>query len=137
MTVLVWLHLLGAAIWLGGLLTLGLTVVVAVRALPRAEFRVYVRRAGWAFAGLSGAAWLLIGVSGLVMAGRLGWPALIRVKTALAAALLVATLAHVLTGRRAGSRLATVTSRALAFLVFAGTLAVFWLGVLAAEQTAA
>lgn len=132
MAILVWLHLLGAAIWLGGLVTLALTVLVALRALPRPLFRTLVRQAGWAFAGLSAVAWLLIGVSGLLMAGQLGWPALVRIKTALAGALLVATLLHVVTGRLTASRSATVTSRALALLVLAGTLAIFWLGVQAA-----
>jgi hypothetical protein len=95
-------------------------------------FRTLVRQAGWAFAGLSTVAWLLIGGSGLLMAGRLGWPALVRLKTALAGAVLVATLLHVATGRLTASRLAAVTSRGLALLVFAGTLAIFWLGVQAA-----
>jgi putative copper export protein len=53
MTVLVWLHVVGAAIWLGGLVTLATTVVVALRTLPRELFRAFVRRAGWAFAALS------------------------------------------------------------------------------------
>jgi len=132
MAVLVWLHLVGAALWLGGLVTLAAAVLVALRTLPRELFRAYVRRAGWAFAVVSAAAWLLIGTSGLLMAGRAGWPAPVRVKTAVAVAVLAATVLHVLTGRRTASRLAVVTSRTLALLVFAGTLAIFWLGVQAA-----
>ncbi|HYW24912.1 MAG TPA: hypothetical protein VE953_12160 [Terriglobales bacterium] len=132
MAVLVWLHLIGAALWLGGLVTLALTVVVALRALPRPAFRGFVRQAAWAFAGLSGVAWLLIGASGLLLAGQLGWPAPVRIKTALAGAVLAATVAHVLTGRHTDSRLAALTSRTLALLVFVGTLAIFWLGVEAA-----
>lgn len=132
MAVLVWLHLVGAALWLGGLVTLAVVVVVALRALPRELFRVFVRRAGWAFAGLSALAWLLIAVSGLLMAGQLGWPPLIRLKTVLGAALLAATALHVATGRLTSSRLAVVTSRTLALAVFGGTLLIFWLGVQAA-----
>jgi hypothetical protein len=133
MPILVWLHLIGASIWLGGLVMLALTVLVALRTLPRDQFRVLVRRAGWAFAGLSAMAWLLIGVSGLLLAGRLGWPDLVRAKTGLGAALLVATALHVATGRLTASRPAMAASRALAVLVLLGTLAAFWLGVEVAQ----
>lgn len=133
MTVLIWLHLLGAALWLGGLVTLAIAVLVALRTLPSELFRTFVRRAGWAFAGLSALAWLLIGVSGVLIAGRLGWSAPVRVKTAVAAAMLAAAVLHVLTGRVMTSRLAMVTSRAFALAVLAGTLAIFWLGVQAAQ----
>jgi len=129
MTVLVLLHLAGASLWLGGLVTLALAVVVALRALPRESFRPFVRQAGWAFAGLSAVSWLLIGVSGALMGDRLGWPAPVQTKAALGAAVLVAAALHVVTGRLTASRAAVLTSRALAALVFAGTLVVFWLGV--------
>jgi hypothetical protein len=56
----------------------------------------------------------------------------VRIKTVLGATLLAATVLHVVTGRMTASRLATVTSRTLALLVFVGTLAIFWLGVQAA-----
>ena len=98
MAVLVMLHLVGAALWLGGLVTLAVAVLVALRTLPSATFRAFVRRAGWAFAGQSTVAWLLIAVSGLLMAGRLGWPAPVRVKTALGGGLVAATALHVVTG---------------------------------------
>src|SRR5215469_3263944 len=122
MAVLVMLHLVGAALWLGGLVTLAVAVLVALRTLPSATFRAFVRRAGWAFAGQSTVAWLL-------MAGRLGWPAPVRVKTALGGALVAATALHVVTGRLTAWRPAVMASRALALLVFGGTLAAFWLGV--------
>ena len=130
---LVWLHLVGAALWLGGLVMLAVTVVVALRTLPRELFPAFVRRAGWAFAVLSAVAWLLIGVSGIVLAGQAGWPAVVRVKTILGAAILVATAVHVVTGRLTASRAAIMTSRTLAPLVFLGTLAIYWLGVQAAS----
>ena len=129
MAVLLWLHLVGAALWLGGLATLATAVLVALRTLPSEMFRVFVRHAGWAFAGLSALAWLLIAVSGLLMAGRLRWPELVRIKTAVAGALLAATALHVVTGRIPASPLAAATSRALAVLIFGGTLVIFWLGV--------
>lgn len=132
MAVLTWLHLLGAALWLGGLVTLAVVVLVALRTLPRDQFRALIRRAGWAFAILSAVAWVLIGASGLALAFQLGWPDVVRAKTVLAAAVLVATALHVALGRMTASRAAVSTSRALALLVFVGTLAIFWLGVQAA-----
>lgn len=132
MAVLLWLHLVGAALWLGGLVALAMAVLVALRTLPSEMFRVFARHAGWAFAGLSALAWLLIALSGLLMAGHLGWPALVRIKTAIAGAVLAATALHVVTGRMPTSRLAVATSRALAVLIFGGTLVIFWLGVEAA-----
>lgn len=131
--VLVWLHLVGAALWLGGLVTLATAVLVALRTLPGELFRAFVRRAGWAFAVLSAAAWLLIGVSGILLAGQAGWPPLVRAKTGLGAAILAAVALHVVTGRLTTSPPAIVTSRALALAVFLGTLAIFWLGVQAAS----
>lgn len=133
MAALIWLHLVGAALWLGGLVTLAVTVVVALRTLPRELFRGFVRQVGWAFAALSALAWLLIGVSGILMAGRAGWPEVVRVKTFLGVAILAASALHVVTGRLTTSPPAIVTSRALALAVFVGTLAIFWLGVQAAS----
>ncbi len=127
MTFLVWLHLVGSATWLGGLVTLGAGVLIAARSLPRPSFREFVRQLGWAFASVSLVAWLLIGVSGLLMAFRLHWPRLLEIKTALAGAVLVAAALHVLTSRW-GARLALIISRVLALLVLAGSLAIFWLG---------
>jgi len=42
MAVLLWLHLVGAALWLGGLVALAMAVLVAPRTLPCAMFRVFV-----------------------------------------------------------------------------------------------
>jgi hypothetical protein len=130
---LIWFHLVGAALWLGGLVTLAATVLVALRTLPREQFRAFVRRAGWAFAALSAVAWLLIGVSGVILAEQRAWPAVVRDKAVLGAAILLAAVAHVVTGRLTTSRVAIVTSRTLALLVFLGTLAIYWLGVQAAS----
>ena len=122
-------HLLGAAVWLGGLVTLAVVVLVAYRGLDRQAFRVLVRRAGWAFAALSVAAWLLLAASGLTLAVRHGWPALAIVKTVLGAVVLLAAAAHVFTGRRRDSKPLVMLSRTLSVLIFAATLALFWLGV--------
>ncbi|MBO0686237.1 MAG: hypothetical protein J2P45_24070 [Candidatus Dormibacteraeota bacterium] len=135
MGALVWLHLVGAGLWLGGLATLAVVILTALRTLPRESFRLLVRRVGWTFAALSAVSWLLIGASGLALAVRLGWPSLVVLKTAVGAALLLASGLHVLTGRLTASRPAVTVSRGLAVLVFAGTLWIFWLGVQVAEAT--
>jgi hypothetical protein len=63
------------------------------------------------------------------MAAGLQWPELAVAKTELGGAILVARALHVVTGRPTHSRTALMTSRALAMLIFAATLAIFWLGV--------
>jgi uncharacterized membrane protein len=123
------IHLIGAAVWLGGLVTLAAVILVAYRTLERAAFRLLVRRAGWAFAFLSAGAWVLLAASGLALAFRHGWPQLAVVKAALGGAVVLAAGAHVLTGRRRDSRAWTMVSRTLSLLIFAATLALFWLGV--------
>jgi uncharacterized membrane protein len=123
------LHLLGAAVWLGGLVTLAVVVVVAYRSLERDAFRLLVRRAGWAFAGLSLAAWLLLAASGLALAFGHGWPPLAVAKAILGGGVILAAVAHVFTGRRRDSRPLVLVSRTLSLLIFAATLTLFWLGV--------
>jgi len=53
MAVLGWLHLVGAALWVGALITLAMAVLVAVLTMPRELFRSFMRHAGWAFAAVS------------------------------------------------------------------------------------
>ena len=129
MDFLVWLHLVGAALWLGGLVTLAVAVLVAFRTLPREAARTYVRSAGRAFAALSAFAWLLLAVSGLTFAARRGWPQLVLEKIGLAVVVLLATAAHTLLGMRTSSRASVMTSRVLSALIFLGTLYLFWMGV--------
>jgi putative copper export protein len=126
---LLWVHLLGAALWLGGLVTLALAVVLAFRTLPREHARAYVRSAGRAFAALSAVAWLLLAVSGLPFAAQRHWPQLVLEKVGLAVVVLLATVVHTLLGMRTASRPAVLASRALSVLIFAGTLYLFWMGV--------
>lgn len=129
MDFLVWLHVVGAALWLGGLVTLAVAVLVAFRSLPREQARLFVRNAGRAFAIVSVVAWILLAVSGLTFASQRHWPQLVVEKIGLAAAVVVATVAHTLLGRQAASRAAVMVSRALSVLILAGTLYLFWMGV--------
>ena len=77
MDFLVWLHVVGAALWLGGLVTLAVAVLVAFRSLPREQARLFVRNAGRAFAIVSVVAWILLAVSGLTFASQRHWPQLV------------------------------------------------------------
>ena len=129
MSILVWLHLIGAGIWLGGLVGVTMAVVVGSRTLPREFFQRFVRTLGWAFAGLSVLAWLLIAIPGLLMAAALRWPELSVAKTAFGAGILLASGLHLATARLTASRVAVIASRALALGIFLSTLVVFWLGV--------
>jgi hypothetical protein len=129
MRVLLWLHLIGASLWLGGLATLAIAVVVGSRTLARNLFQQFVRKVGWTFAGLSALAWLLIGVPGVAMAVTLHWPQLAVAKSELGVGIVLLSAAHVATARLTSSPLARIASRALALVIFAATLSVFWLGV--------
>lgn len=120
-----YLHLIGAAIWLGGLVWLGLGTVVAGRALPREQFRVLARRNGWAFARLSAAAWVLLISTGLGFAFQRGWPGLAVLKVVLSALVLLTAALHIAVARRG----ATTLSRVLSALPLLGTLGLFWIGV--------
>lgn len=108
---------------------LGIALVAAHRTLDPDHFRAFIRRAGRIFGGVSIAAWVVIAASGLGMASQRGWSRLLVDKTELAGLVVVMTVAHVVLGRRTGSRPAIVTSRVLGLLVLAGTLGVYWMGV--------
>lgn len=130
--VLDFLHLLGAALWLGGLATLAVVLVVARSSLDQPAFRLLARRAGRAFAGLSALAWALLAGSGLALGFHRGWPGVVVLKLGLGAGVILAAVVHSLAGMRTGSRAAVGISRALSALIFAATLVLFWLGVRAA-----
>jgi putative copper export protein len=129
MDVLLLLHLVAAATWLGGLLMLGVGVLVVFRTLPREQARPLVARLGRAFAVVAAVAWVIVGASGLALAASRGWSQLLVGKTVLAVLIVLASAAHVVTGRRTDSRPLIVTSRALAAFILAGTVAVFYLGI--------
>ena len=137
------LHLLGAALWLGGLATLLLAVLAGIRSLDRESFRLFIRTAGRAFAAVSAVAWLDLAVTGALLGrshlhssdaltGTL-FGRTLTAKICLAAVALVAAALHTWTGRMAGRRPVAV-SRALAGISFAATLGVFWLSATLAEM---
>ena len=129
----VFVHLLGAALWLGGLVFLAALVLVSYRSLEREQFRAVARLAGRTFAGVSVLAGLLLAVSGLVLGGDLGWSRLVLDKLGLGIALVVVTGLHALTGRRTDSLPLVMTSRALALVIFLVTLLAFARGVRMAD----
>jgi hypothetical protein len=124
-----YLHLIGAATWLGGLVWLAFSTVIAARTLPREQFRLLVRRLGRAFGVMSLAAWLLIGATGFGFAIQRGWPRLAIAKAGLGALVLAAAAAHVATGMRAGSPVALAISRTLSVFMFVATLVLYWIGL--------
>lgn len=64
-TLLRFAHLLGVAVWLGGMLVVGAVVIPAVRAgADRVAARALVTRVARRFAAWGGAGWLLILVTG-------------------------------------------------------------------------
>jgi len=74
-TVLVFLHILGAVIWAGGLIFVGLLAVGARRTLPERERTELLRFVGNGFLVLAGLAALLLGLSGNLLVEDLfgGW----------------------------------------------------------------
>ena len=134
------IHLVAAAFWLGGMIVLAIVAVIAVRTLDRSTFRGLMSRTGRAFAVASVAAWTLIAISGAAMA----WPRLsftlgalastsfghlLQAKTGLAVLAVILTAVHTVAGRRTDSRMALIASRVISPLLFAVTLAIFWLAV--------
>ena len=86
-----YLHLLGAAIWVGGLITIGVTVS-AVRSVTddRAVLGAIARR----FAVLSWVAMAVLVVTGLIQAGDYGWGGLLLVKVSLVLASIILSIWH-------------------------------------------
>ena len=134
------IHLVAAAFWLGGMISLAIVAVIAARTLDRPTFRRFMARAGRSFAVASVIAWLLIAVSGAAMAWprlgyslaalpRTGFGRLLEAKTGLALAAVALTAAHTVAGRRTGSRAAIVASRAISPLLFLVTFGIFWFAV--------
>jgi putative copper export protein len=152
-TLVVFLHLLGAAIWVGGLVFLGLAAGVARTAIPEAERIEFFRTLGRRFALLAAGAALLLAITGVALVddrfggiGDLGQPGggLVVAKTAIFAAVVALAGLHFLwlgprTGRLrrralagdagAGAELrrARPAGAAVQVAMLAGTLAVLYL----------
>jgi putative copper export protein len=121
--VVLWLHLLAAGFWLGGLVFLAL-VVIALRG-DRDLLRSVIGPVGRAFGYGAIVAWILLGATGLVLSDG-DWSPTLLTKTGLAALAVVSGAAHVVTGRSKERSLLTV-SRSMAGVTFLATLAVFLL----------
>ncbi len=97
-----WIHLLAAAIWTGGLITLAVTVVALRKA--GAE-RSQLQAAARAFGYLSWTALAVAVATGLYQLSQLGWPwGRIGIKVTLVAFSAALALFHQLTARRTSPR---------------------------------
>ena len=133
--VLLFLHLVAAAFWLGGLILLAVVVVVGLRTLDREAFRRLIRGTGRAFAVGSAFAWALLALTGFLLARQhldsvaqlttTSFGRRLTVKIGLAGIALVAAAAHTITGR-SRSRPVLVASRVLALVTFLATVAVYY-----------
>jgi copper resistance protein D len=100
---MVFLHILGAAIWTGGLIFVGLAAGVSRRTLPEAVRIEFFRSLGFGFLVLAGVAAALLALSGNVLVDDFGgweavddtdWGALIIWKTVIFAIVLALALVH-------------------------------------------
>ena len=134
-----WLHVVAAGIWLGGLVLLAVVAVVGLRRLERDAFRRLLAGVGRSFGVLSGLVWLLLAISGFALARarvasfadlpRTPAGRLVETKVSLSVLVIAAAAVHTVLGRRTESRSAIIVSRALAILIFAATLVLYYLGV--------
>lgn len=133
-----WLHLVAAGFWLGGLIMLAIVTMSAVRSIDRATFRMLIRRVGRAFLVGSVIAWILLAISGTIMANSrirsvdalfgTAYGRTLGLKTVLFLVVIVATLVHTIAGGRS-SPTAVRTSRLLSPVILLLTLAIFYLAV--------
>lgn len=128
-------HLFAAAYWLGGLIMLALVVGVGLRVLDREQLRLLLVPLARSFAWGAAGAWLVLLLSGYLLASRrlTSFDALsstaygrrLGLKLVLVVLTLSATLLHVVLGR-SRSRRALRVSRAMASVAFLLTAAVFF-----------
>jgi putative copper resistance protein D len=102
---MVFLHILGAAIWTGGLIFVGVVAVVSRRTLPEATRIEFFRSLGFGFLVLAGIAAALLALSGNLLVDDFGgweavgdtdWGELILWKTAIFAVVIALALIHAL-----------------------------------------
>lgn len=132
---LLFLHLLAAAFWLGGLLLLPVVVFEGRRTLEREPFQRLLRATGRAFSLGSILAWATLGITGYLLARQhlrgiedlssTAFGQRLSLKIALAAGALMAALLHTATAR-ARSRALLMFSRVLAGATLLLTLGVVY-----------
>lgn len=132
------IHLVAAAYWLGGLITLAVVAVVARRSVDDATFRPLMARVGRAFLLGSLIAGAAIAVSGVAMAAThlhsladvrsTEWGRTLETKTSLAILLVAVAGLHSFAGSRP-SRRWIVASRVLSPAMVVVTLVVFFLAI--------
>ena len=131
------IHLVAAAYWLGGLLTLAIVAVAARRRLEAGAFAAVMASAGRTFMWGALVAGLLLAVSGVAMASaHLGsaadltssaWGRTLLEKTGLVAIAVALTATHSVAGARATSRSWRIASRVLSPAILAVTLGIFYM----------
>lgn len=127
-----WLHLLAAAVWVGGNLAMALAVQPALRAALTPESRMAVyREIGRRFSAVQWACWAVLLTTGLhklwvlyAVPGAFGgaFGAILAAKLCLVSAMVALSLLH---GLRWGPRMLSLTPRDPAFAATAGRMA-FW-----------
>lgn len=96
MRVVYYLHLLGATVWIGGLITLGVTMSAARGAnADRIVIATIARR----FGVLSATAMGLLVLTGLIQASSYGWSGTLLIKVSLVLASILLTVWHALGAR--------------------------------------
>ena len=96
MNVIFYLHLLGATVWVGGLITLAATMSAVQKVTDdRRVIGAIARR----FAAVSWIALAVLVVTGLIQAADYGWSGLLMVKVSLVLASLILVIWHTLGAR--------------------------------------
>ena len=97
--VLVAVHVLAVAVWVGGLVAIFVVARVASRTLDPAARVAFFRGLGRAYGPVGGIALIVALASGAVLVDRRPWDGLLTATVAVAAGLLLATVAGVLQAR--------------------------------------
>jgi putative copper export protein len=123
--VLRWIHLVAAAVWLGGLVVLAASVMALRRAgAPREHLQAVARQ----FGRVSWTAMLVAVVTGLWQVEALGFPwsyPRLHVKLALVALVIVVAFTHTLTAKRSSPALRGIVESTILLLSFA----IYWAAV--------
>jgi putative copper export protein len=120
-----WVHLVAAAVWLGGLVVLAASVMALRRAgAPREHLQAVARQ----FGRVSWTAMILAVVTGLGQVQLLGFPwgySRLQVKVALVATVIGVAFAHTLTAKRSPPAVRGIVESTILLLSFA----IYWAAV--------